>query len=194
MAAQRVPMLQWLIQKGFLSADQANEATKMSQQTNSPIDKVIVQLGFAGEREVLQGKAQEQGLGFADLDRMTIDSSALNVVPERIVKNHSVIPVRKDGQTLYVAMKNSSNIAAIDDLRLASGCRVVPVLAVPGAIEDAIKKYYSASNAAPVDNTPAAAAAAPTNTNFAKTLSKTLSAAPTWDSLPRPEASMHDLQ
>ena len=167
MAAQRVPMLQWLIQKGFLSADQANEATKMSQQTNSPIDKVIVQLGFAGEREVLQGKAQEQGLGFADLDRMTIDSSALNVVPERIVKNHSVIPVRKDGQTLYVAMKNSSNIAAIDDLRLASGCRVVPVLAVPGAIEDAIKKYYSASNAAPVDNTPVAAAA-PTNTNFAK--------------------------
>lgn len=167
MAAQRVPMIQWLISKGFMSADQANEATKMSQQTNSPIDKVIVQLGFAGEREVLQGKAQEMGLGFADLDRMSIDSSALNVVPERIVKNHSAIPVRKDGQTLYVAMKNSSNIAAIDDLRLASGCRVVPVLAVPGAIEDAIKKYYSASNSAPADNTPAAAAA-PANTNFAK--------------------------
>ncbi len=159
-------MLQWLISKGFMSADQAQEATKMSQQTNSPIDKVIVQLGFAGEREVLQGKAQEQGLGFADLDRMTIDSSALNVVPERIVKNHSAIPVRKDGQTLYVAMKNSSNISAIDDLRLASGCRVVPVLAVPGAIEDAIKKYYSASNATPADNTPAATV--PANTNFAK--------------------------
>ena len=175
MAAQRVPMLQWLISKGFMSTDQANEATKMSQQTNSPIDKVIVQLGFAGEREVLQGKAQEMGLGFADLDRMSIDSSALNVVPERIVKNHSAIPVRKDGQTLYVAMKNSSNIAAIDDLRLASGCRVVPVLAVPGAIEDAIKKYYAASSSTPVDNTPAAAAAAanaPASRNFAQIMAE----------------------
>jgi type IV pilus assembly protein PilB len=147
----------------------------MSQQTNSPIDKVIVQLGFAGEREVLQGKAQEMGLGFADLDRMSIDSSALNVVPERIVKNHSAIPVRKDGQTLYVAMKNSSNIAAINDLRLASGCRVVPVLAVPGAIEDAIKKYYAASSSTPVDNTPAAAAAAanaPASRNFAQIMAE----------------------
>ena len=175
MAAQRVPMLQWLIQKGFLTQDQAGEATKMSQQTNSPIDKVIVQLGFAGEREVLQGKAQEQGLGFADLDRMTIDSSALNVVPERIVKNHTAIPVRKDGQTLYVALKNPSNIAAIDDLRLASGCRVVPVLAVPGAIEDAIKKYY-ASSSGTVDNTPAptanAAAAAASSRNFAQIMAE----------------------
>ena len=94
--------------------------------------KAIVQLGFCGEREVLQAKAQEAGLGFADLDRMTIDSSALNVVPERIVKNHSAIPVRKDGNTLWVAMSNPNNVSAIDDFRIASGCRVVPVLAVPG--------------------------------------------------------------
>ena len=138
----RVSMIEFLIQKGFLNKDQADEATKVSQQTNSSLEKAIVQLGFCGEREVLQAKAQEAGLGFADLDRMTIDSSALNVVPERIVKNHSSIPVRKDGQTLWVAMSNPNNVAAIDDFRIASGCRIVPVLAVPGAIEDAIRKNY----------------------------------------------------
>ena len=142
MAMPRVSMIEFLIQKGFLNKDQADEATKVSQQTNSSLEKAIVQLGFCGEREVLQAKAQEAGLGFADLDRMTIDSSALNVVPERIVKNHSSIPVRKDGQTLWVAMSNPNNVAAIDDFRIASGCRIVPVLAVPGAIEDAIRKNY----------------------------------------------------
>ena len=73
---------------------------------------------------------------------MTIDSSALNVVPERIVKNHNAIPVRKDGQSLWIAMSNPNNLAAIDDFRIASGCRVIPVLAVPGAIDDAIRKNY----------------------------------------------------
>lgn len=174
MAAQRVPMIQWLVQKGFLTPDQATEAGKVAQQTKASIDKVIVQLGYAGEREVLQAKAQEMGLGFADLDRITIESSALNVVPERIVKNHNAIPVRKDGQTLYVAMKDASNIAAIDDLRLASGCRVVPVLAVAGAIEDSIRKYYAASNAVEkaADNTPAAAQAAQSNNNFARIMAE----------------------
>lgn len=142
MAMPRVSMIDFLIQKGFLKKEQADEAIKVAQQTNASLEKTIVQLGFVGEREVLQAKAQEAGLGFADLDRMNIDSSALNVVPERIVKNHNSIPVRKDGQTLWVAMSNPNNVAAIDDFRIASGCRVVPVLAVPGAIDDAIRKNY----------------------------------------------------
>ena len=142
MAMPRVSMIDFLLQKGFLKKEQADEAIKVSQQTNASLEKTIVQLGFCGEREVLQAKAQEAGLGFADLDRMTIDSSALNVVPERIVKNHNAIPVRKDGQSLWIAMSNPNNLAAIDDFRIASGCRVIPVLAVPGAIDDAIRKNY----------------------------------------------------
>jgi type IV pilus assembly protein PilB len=81
-------------------------------------------------------------MGFVDLDRITVDSSAINVVPERLVKAHSAIPVKKDAQTLWVAMASPSNIVALDDIKIASGCRVIPVMAVPGAIDDAIKKYY----------------------------------------------------
>ena len=173
MANPRMPMLEFLLKKGHIQKEQAEEAIKVSQQTKSPIDRVVIQLNFAGEREVMEARAQEAGLGFADLDRMTIESSALNIVPERIVKNHSAIPVRKDGQTLWVAMSNPNNVAAIDDLRVASGCRVVPVLAVKGAIEDAIVKYYGGgqvkkeSDAAPVK----AAAPAP-SANFAQIMAE----------------------
>jgi len=143
MAMPRLSMVQFLLQKGYIKPDQVDQATKVAQQTGeSDLGKVLVGLGFVGEREVIQARAQEQGIAFADLDRVQIDSSALNIVPERIVKSHSAIPVKKDGQTLYVAMANASNIAALDDIRMASGCRVIPVLAVPGAIEDAIRKNY----------------------------------------------------
>ncbi len=157
MALPRVSMIQFLMQKGLLTQDKLDEATKVSQQTGTPIDRVLVQLNLVAEKDVLNAKAAEMGIGFANLDGITIESSALNVVPERIVKNHSVIPVRKDGQTLYLAMGNPNNIGALDDVRLASGCRVIPVLAVPGAIEDAIRKYYGGGQATPE---PAAAAAA----------------------------------
>jgi type IV pilus assembly protein PilB len=143
MAIARKPMTEYLIEKGYLKREQLEEALKVQKQSGTKdLGRILVELGFVGEREMMEAKAQERGLGFVDLDRHTVDSSAINVVPERIARAHNVVPVRKDGMTLYLAMANDANIEAQDQVRLVSGCRVVPVLAVPGAIEDAIRKYY----------------------------------------------------
>lgn len=149
MALPRKPLAEYLIEKGYLKPDQLDEARKVQNQTKNPdMGRILLDLGFVGEREVYEAKAQEEGIGFADLDRLTIDSSAINVVPERIARNNSLIPVKKDGLTLYVAMANPSNIQAIDDVQMVSGCRVSPVRAVPDAIEDAIRKYYGGGDSA----------------------------------------------
>jgi type IV pilus assembly protein PilB len=166
MALPRVSMVQFLLQKGFLKPEQLEEAQKVAKQTNqTDISKVLLSMKIVGEREILQAKAQEAGMAFADLDRVQIDSSAINIVPERIVKAHSAIPVKKDGQTLWVAMSKVGDIMAIDDIKMASGCRVIPVVAVPAAIEDAIKKYYGGGVAAPSPATPEPAAQAPAAMN-----------------------------
>ncbi|MFN3683478.1 MAG: GspE/PulE family protein [Fimbriimonadaceae bacterium] len=166
MAAQRLPMVQYLMNRGYLKPEQLEEAQRVAKQTNNPdIGRVLIELGMVGEREVTEARAQEMGLGFVDLDRMQqIDSSAVNVVPERIAKLHGVLPVRKEGMNLWLAMSNPNNIQALDDVRMVSGCRVIPVLAVPGAIEDAIRRAYPSSTGGaatpePAQPTPAAAAA-----------------------------------
>ncbi len=160
MAIQRKPMVQFLVEKGYLKKEQYDEAQKVLVQTGQKdLAKVLVSLGMVGEREVIEAKAQEMGLPFVNLDSIQIESSAINVVPERIAKNHGIIPVRKDGTTLYIAMSNPSNIMAIDDVKMASGCRVVPALAVPGAIEDALKKYYGGGQTEKAAETTAAPAA-----------------------------------
>ena len=151
-------MVDFLKQKGFLKDEQLEEARKVQGQTKEPdLAKVLVNLGFVGEREVLNAKAQEMGIPFVDIDRIQIDSSAINVVSERIAKNHSVVPVRKEGTNLWLAMSNINNIQAQDDVRMASGCRVIPCLALPAAIDDALKKYYSSEVAPAPGNTVAAA-------------------------------------
>ncbi len=159
MALPRKPMVQFLVEKGYLKPEQLTEAQKVQQQTGQKdLANILISLNMVGEREVLQAKAQELGLGFVDLDRIQIDSSALNVVPERLVKSHSALPVKKEGSNLWVAMLNPGNIMAIDDIKMASGLRVIPVMAVPGAIEDSIKKYYGggvAGKDGPKDATPA---------------------------------------
>lgn len=162
MALPRMPWEQFMLSKGLIKPEQLDEAKRVSTQTGQQVDRVVIQLGFAGEREVTMAKAQEQGLGFVDLDRNKPDANALNVVPERIAKNHTVLPVKKDNNILYLAMSDANNIPALDDVKMASGLRVVPVLAVKGAIEDAIREHYTGKEEAPAaaSNTPAPAASA----------------------------------
>ncbi len=149
MAMTRMPMVQYLVQKGLLAKEQLDEALKVQQQTKNPdLGRILVELNFVGEREVIEARAQEAGMPFVDLDRTEIETSATNVVPERIAKLHTVIPVKKEGMQLLLAMANPRNIQALDDVKLASGCRVVPAMAVPGAIEDAIRKSYAGSSPA----------------------------------------------
>ncbi|HVL37916.1 MAG TPA: hypothetical protein VM328_00870, partial [Fimbriimonadaceae bacterium] len=70
MALPRVPMVQWLVQKGYLKQEQADEAQKVQQQSKTTdIGRVLMDLGFVAEREVIQARAQEQGIPFVDLDR-----------------------------------------------------------------------------------------------------------------------------
>lgn len=159
-------MLQYLVEKGFLKPEQLEEAQKVQAQTGQKdIGRVLTSLNFVGERELMQARAQEMGYGFADLDRMPpIESSALNVVPERIAKNHSVLPVKKDGTTLWLAMSNPNNIMALDDVKMASGCRVIPVLALAAAIDEAIRKYYGGGQVQQAQ--PEAATTAVSNANF----------------------------
>jgi len=151
--------MEFLKQKGLLTQEQIDQINTVHGQTSQDKGKIALELKFVSERDLVSARAQESGISFVDLDRITIESSAVNVVPERIAKNHTVIPVKKDGTTLWLAMADANNIEAQDDVRMVSGCRVVPVMAVKGAIEDAVKKYYaSAATGAAPSSTPAPAA------------------------------------
>lgn len=155
MAQPRLSWKEFLISKNLVTKEQLVEAEKVASQTGQKVEKSLVKLGFCGEREVIGAQAQEAGVGFVDLDRVPIESSAINVLPARIASTHNVIPVKKDGNSIYVAMSNVNNIDALDAVRISTGgLRVIPVMAVPGAIEDAIRKYYSGAEAAPEQAAP----------------------------------------
>jgi len=78
MALQRVPMTEYLMQKGYLKQEQLEEASKVQAQTGKDISIILRDLGMVGEREIMEARAQEQGHLFVDLDRFSIESSAVN--------------------------------------------------------------------------------------------------------------------
>src|SRR5215467_7004750 len=106
MVTARKGMGEYLVQENFITEDQLNQAKDAQKASRGDLGKILIELGFASERDVTRAKAQEMSLGFVDLTRHAPDPSAVNVVPEHIAKRHNVIPVKKDSatNTLYVAM------------------------------------------------------------------------------------------
>ncbi len=145
MAMTRRTAGEYLLEKGIITREQLDEARRIQESTGKDYLQVLIDQTIVSERDAYEARAYEMGMPFVDLDRVQPESSAVNVVKEHIAKRYNVIPVKKEGNILYLAMADPSNVMAIEDVRVNSRCVVRPVIAAPGAIEDAIRKAYGGS-------------------------------------------------
>lgn len=146
MAFARKSLADILLEKQFLTAAQLEEA----KAAGGDIRKTIVDKGFAMEVDVYRAWAESEGLNFVDITKHKPEPSAINVVPANIAQRHKAIPVRKDGQTLFIAIADPRNVPAVDDIKIASRIPIVRALAAcPSDIEAAIKDNYGALTPAP---------------------------------------------
>ncbi|MDW8106146.1 MAG: ATPase, T2SS/T4P/T4SS family [Armatimonadota bacterium] len=157
MAMTRRTAGEYLLEKGIITREQLEEARRIQQSTGKDYLQVLIDQTIVSERDAYEARAYELGMPFVDLDRVQPEPSAVNVVKEHIARRYNVIPVKKEGNTLYLAMADPSNVMAIEDVRVNSRCVVRPVIAAPGAIEDAIRKAYGGSAVASDGATPATA-------------------------------------
>ena len=68
------------------------------------------------------------------------------MISYEIAKQHNVIPVKKDGDNLIVAMSEPWNLVVRDQIGMKTGCKVVPVAATPNAIKQAVRYHFDVRN------------------------------------------------
>jgi len=73
-----------------------------------------------------------------------IDPAIIKLVSLELVKKHMVLPLRRVGATLTVAMLEPTNMLALDDLKFRTNYTIEPVIAAESALIEALKKYYGA--------------------------------------------------
>jgi type IV pilus assembly protein PilB len=107
---------------------------------NDPYD--LSKLGV-NSRDIYAAKVKEMGVPFVDLTVFMPDPSVFDLVPAHVAERYNVIPLRREGNTLYVAMADINDEQAADEIRLVSRCQVRRILAAPDAIRVAIQRFYS---------------------------------------------------
>jgi len=143
MAIARKTMGDYMVEKGYLSPQELENAKKTQQNTKGELAKILTDMGI-NPTHVYEAKAAESAKSFVDLSVWKPEATAVNVVPVNIAKRYTALPIKKEGNILYVAMANPDDIQALDSLRLVSRCTIRGVLAVPDHIEDSINRLYGA--------------------------------------------------
>ncbi len=135
-----------LIDKGILTQDQLSIALTEQKRSSSPLGKIIVSLGFATEAVVRDALGEALGQESVDLSKVVVDSEVLELVNKDIARRYHVLPLSVDRQksTLTVAMSDTFNVVAIDQLRAVLGGEydIVPILAGESEVENAIDQFY----------------------------------------------------
>ena len=94
------------------------------------------------EREYAMALAQGMSLPFVDLNEYQVDKEVISMVPDDLCRRNQLLPLSIVNGRITVAM---ANFAAIDDVSASTGMPVIPMVAMPSQVKDAINRYLRAN-------------------------------------------------
>jgi type IV pilus assembly protein PilB len=139
-----------LVEARLITEQQLNEALVTVKQAKGAgrLGSTLIKMGYVPEEKLLQFLAQQYRVSAVDLKmHQHIDPAIIKLVPLELVKKHMVLPLKRVGATLTVAMLDPTNIFALDDLKFRTNYTIEPVIAAESSLIEAIKKYYGGAAA-----------------------------------------------
>jgi len=136
-----------LVREGLITQEQLRKALQEQKSSGMRLGYTLVKLGFIEETEVTKMLARQYRMPAVDLSRFEVDPKILKLLPPDIATKHVVLPLKREGRTLTVAIADPNNVAAIEDIKFITRCDVFPVIAGEYTLRNAIDRYYQQSDA-----------------------------------------------
>jgi type IV pilus assembly protein PilB len=137
-----------LIGEGLITPDQLQKALAEQKGTSEKLGSVLVRLNLLHEDQLIGFLSRQYGIPSITLSQLDIDPEVLSLVPAQIAKKYEVLPVRRAGNALTLAMADPTNVFALDDVAFMTNLQVLPVVASQNAIRKAIERNYDVQSSA----------------------------------------------
>ena len=142
-AAERLGDL--LVREGLITREQLEKALQEQRQSGTRVGYNLVKLGFIAETELTKMLARQYKMPAVDLSRFEVDPRIAKLIPGDLAIKHLVLPLKRDGRTLTVAMADPTNLGVLDDLKFITRYDIFPVIGGEFTLKSAIEKLYETS-------------------------------------------------
>lgn len=134
-----------LIREGLITPEQLAKALQEQSGSGQRLGLTLVKLGLVAETAVVKLLARQHRMPAIDLSRFEVDQKLLKLIPAELASKHTVLPLKRDGRQLTVAIADPTNLGVVDDLKFITRYDIVPVLAGEYSMRAAIEKHYEGS-------------------------------------------------
>jgi type IV pilus assembly protein PilB len=136
-----------LLREGLVTQDQLNKALAEQRHNGTRVGYNLVKLGYVKETDLTRMLARQHKMPAVDLTKFQVDPRIAKLIPGELALKHSVLPLKRDGRTLTVAMSDPASMSVLDDIKFITRLDIFPVIAGEFTLRNAIEKFYSSGEA-----------------------------------------------
>lgn len=138
--------ISYIRQEHILDEQTLQGVLEEQQESGQSLINILRQKNLVDEDQLTRIIAAANKVEFVNLSPEMVEPIAAHMVTYEIASRNNIIPVKKQGNNLLVAMSSPLNLTIRDQIAIRTGCRVVPVAATPSAIKQAITYHFSVQN------------------------------------------------
>jgi type IV pilus assembly protein PilB len=136
-----------LVESRVVNDRQLEKALQRQKERGGLLGDVLIDMGFASEREVLGALAKQLNIDHISADEVThIAPELLKMIPRRVARQYMAVPLIAHDNVIDVAMANPFDIIAIDDLRALTRHRVNTAIISKEGARILIEKFYGSGS------------------------------------------------
>lgn len=136
-----------LVREGLVTREQLAVALQEQQESGTRVGYNLVKLGYVKETDLTKMLARQYRMPAVDLSSFEVDPRIARLIPGEMATRHLVLPLKRDGRTLTVAMVDPSGASVLEDLKFITRCDIFPVIAGEYTLRNAIERYYESNEA-----------------------------------------------
>lgn len=136
-----------LVNSGKIKEDQLEFALQVQKEKKKKLGETLIELDLVSERDIIEVLEFQLGIPQVDLEKYYIEPDIPHLISESFARTNQLIPIKRDGMRLAVAMVDPLNILVINDLEIITGLEVEPKIATERDIRNSIDQFYSRRSA-----------------------------------------------
>lgn len=130
-----------LLEESVVTEAQIEEALSV-KRTTEKLGDTLLRLGHLTEQQLIEALHHQLKIPVIQLYNYPVDVAVTKLISKDLAQRHTLVPVYREGNRLFIAMADPMDLIAIDDLRLQTGLMIEVGLATRDEIRRTILKYY----------------------------------------------------
>jgi len=133
---------QMFVDKGLISAAQLEAALRFQKKRGGKLGDVLIHLSFVDDAHMAEVLAEHHGLALLSAGDLNPKEELMSLLPREIIEEEELIPTKKSGNLLTLAMSDPTALDIVEEIRFRTGMEIETSIVSHSDCRRAINRYY----------------------------------------------------